>query len=82
MEKVLEVLEKNMCWRVSLKKGLVIVLEFQMRGKLQKLTKIEEKMVNARVFGGMHLRQSGYAGQQLGHDIADYIVDKFLLPVA
>jgi len=43
---------------------------------------IEEKMVNARVFGGMHLRQSGYAGQQLGHDIADYIVDKFLLPVA
>jgi len=41
---------------------------------------IEEKMVNARVFGGMHLRESGRVGVALGHKIADYIIANWLQP--
>jgi hypothetical protein len=41
---------------------------------------IEEKMVNARVFGGMHLRQSGRIGVKLGHNLVDYTVATWLRP--
>jgi len=46
------------------------------------LGEIKEKMVQARVFGGMHLRNSGRVGARMGEQIADYVVDNFLLPVA
>jgi len=42
---------------------------------------IEEKMVNARVFGGMHLRASGRTGVILGHRLVDWTVTHWLLPV-
>jgi len=42
---------------------------------------IEEKMVNARVFGGMHYRSSGRAGVSYGHKLVDYTVDHYLRPV-
>jgi hypothetical protein len=38
----------------------------------------EEKMVLARVFGGMHLRSSGRVGVSLGHKLVDYTVDNYL----
>lgn len=41
---------------------------------------LEEKMVNARVFGGMHLRASGRVGVNLGHKLSDYTVTNYLLP--
>jgi len=42
---------------------------------------IEEKMVNARVFGGMHYRNSGRVGVQLGHNLVDWTVDHYLQSV-
>lgn len=45
------------------------------------VNEIEERMYGARIFGGMHLRGSNIAGQTLGRQTANYVVDNSLLPI-
>ena len=39
-----------------------------------------DEMANARVYGGIHFRFDCAAGQQIGRDVAGYVLDNYLLP--
>jgi hypothetical protein len=39
-----------------------------------------DEMANSRIYGGIHFRFDCVAGQQIGRDVAHYVMDHFLLP--
>jgi hypothetical protein len=39
-----------------------------------------DEMANSRIYGGIHFRFDCVAGQRLGLNVANYVVDNFLLP--
>jgi hypothetical protein len=41
---------------------------------------LEREIVNARVWAGLHFRDSGEVGVKLGRDVAHYALDRYFLP--
>lgn len=39
-----------------------------------------DEMANSRVYGGIHFRFDNVAGQQIGRNVAGYVMDNYLLP--
>ena len=40
-----------------------------------------DEMADSRIYGGIHFRFDCVAGQEIGADVADYVIDHFLVPV-
>jgi hypothetical protein len=41
---------------------------------------LDRQVVNARVWAGLHFRDSGEVGVELGRDVADWALDRYFLP--
>ena len=39
-----------------------------------------DEMANSRIYGGIHFRFDCVAGQEIGRDVADYVLDNYLRP--
>jgi hypothetical protein len=76
-----QTLRRTLGWNVFPGGLVTVVANAAVNESYLTVGELEEKMVNARVFGGMHLRSSGRVGVALGHKLVDWTVDHYLQPV-